>query len=193
MIILPKNNIRCLCFEKHPLQGQSPYSASKIGADKLAESFFRSYDLPVVTLRPFNTYGPRMHPNDGRVVSNFILQALGNENITVHGEGNQTRSFCYVDDLIDGLIKLMNTEDAVTGPVNLGNPHEITIMELAEKIINVSGSQSLIEKKPLPSDDPLRRKPDIQLARKILSWQPQTPLNQGLEKTISFFKNPVII
>ena len=129
-----------------------------------------------------------MHPNDGRVVSNFILQSLENKPVTIYGSGEQTRSFCFVDDLIDGLIKLMDTQDRFTGPVNLGNPDEITIMELAEKIIELSGSQSPVEKRPLPVDDPLKRKPDIQLAEENLSWKPLTPLDKGLEQTISFFR-----
>jgi UDP-glucuronate decarboxylase len=137
--------------------------------------------------RIFNTYGPRMHPNDGRVVSNFIVQALANEPITIYGQGKQTRSFCYVDDLIDGLMRLMATSDEFTGPVNIGNPHEFTILELARKVINLTGSASELVFKPLPSDDPLQRKPDISLAKTALGWQPTIELDQGLKKTIAYF------
>ncbi|MGA0395316.1 MAG: NAD-dependent epimerase/dehydratase family protein, partial [Rhodospirillales bacterium] len=139
--------------------------------------------------RIFNTYGPRMHPNDGRVVSNFIVQAIKGEAITVYGDGQQTRSFCYVDDLISGLIGLMNAPDTTTGPMNLGNPHEIPIGTLAEKIIEMTGSKSPIERKPLPEDDPMQRCPDITLAKKELGWQPAVALENGLEKTIAYFKS----
>ncbi len=172
----------------NPIGIRSCYDEGKRCAETLFFDYHRQHGLNVKIARIFNTYGPKMHPNDGRVVSNFILQALRNKDITVYGEGTQTRSFCYVDDLIDGLIKLMGTQDTFTGPVNLGNPDEITIMEMADKIIKVAGSQSEIKKKPLPLDDPLRRKPDIQLAKEILSWQPSTSLEQGLEKTINYFK-----
>jgi UDP-glucuronate decarboxylase len=138
--------------------------------------------------RIFNTYGPRMHLNDGRVVSNFIIQALSGRNITVYGDGTQTRSFCYVDDMIDGLVKLMNTSDDFTGPVNLGNPSEISILELAEKVLKITKSRSKIVHKPLPQDDPVRRCPDITLAKKRLGWQPKTNLDEGLKKTVEYFK-----
>ena len=140
-------------------------------------------------IRIFNTYGPRMHPNDGRVVSNFILQALKNEDITVYGDGQQTRSFCYVDDMIDGIIRMMNAPDGFTGPVNLGNPSEFTILELAEKIIALTGSKSKIGFKPLPQDDPLQRKPNIELAMAKLNWKPQIKLEVGLQRTIEYFKS----
>ena len=139
-------------------------------------------------VRIFNTYGPRMHPNDGRVVSNFIVQALRNQEITVYGNGEQTRSFQFVDDLVEGMIRTMNTDDSFTGPVNLGNPDEFKIIELAEKIIEKTNSKSKIVYKPLPSDDPLMRKPDITLAKKELNWEPKIQLDEGLDKTILFFK-----
>jgi UDP-glucuronate decarboxylase len=138
--------------------------------------------------RIFNTYGPRMHPNDGRVVSNFIVQALRNKDITVHGDGDQTRSFCYVDDLVDGLIRLMETGDDVVGPVNLGNPSEFTIRELAEQIIEITGSASKIVHRPLPTDDPRQRKPDISKAQELLDWRPTVPLRNGLAKTVAYFE-----
>ena len=141
--------------------------------------------------RIFNTYGPRMHPNDGRVVSNFIMQALKNEPITIYGDGSQTRSFCYVDDLVDGLVKLMETGDAVTGPINIGNPDEFTIRELAEKVVELSKSRSRLEFRPLPTDDPKQRQPDISRARAVLDWSPKIKLLEGLEKTIAYFKTMV--
>ena len=137
--------------------------------------------------RIFNTYGPRMHPNDGRVVSNFIMQALKGEPITVYGEGSQTRSFCYVDDMVDALVRLMDTRDSVAGPVNLGNPQEFTILELARKVIELTTSKSEIALKPLPSDDPTQRQPDISLARRILQWEPTVPVGEGLARTIAYF------
>ena len=143
--------------------------------------------LPVKIIRIFNTYGPRMHPNDGRVVSNFILQALQNQDITIYGDGSQTRSFCYRDDLIDGMMRLMATPDEVTGPVNVGNPGEFTIRELAELTIELTGSKSKIVYMPLPGDDPKQRKPDISKAEKLLGWRPTTPLREGLTKTIAYF------
>jgi UDP-glucuronate decarboxylase len=143
--------------------------------------------LRIKVARIFNTYGPRMHPNDGRVVSNFVVQALKGEPLTVYGEGRQTRSFCYVDDLVDGLMRLMGTGDEFTGPVNLGNPAEFTIRELAEKVIALSGARSRIETRPLPSDDPKQRQPDIALAKAKLGWQPKTALDDGLRRTIDYF------
>ena len=143
--------------------------------------------LPVKIIRIFNTYGPRMHPNDGRVVSNFILQALQDQDITIYGDGSQTRSFCYRDDLIDGMMRLMATPDEVTGPVNVGNPGEFTIRELAELTIELTGSKSKIVYMPLPGDDPKQRKPDISKAEKLLGWRPTTPLREGLAKTIAYF------
>ena len=138
--------------------------------------------------RIFNTYGPRMLPNDGRVVSNFIMQALQNQPITIYGEGQQTRAFCYVDDMIDGFIRLMDADDAVTGPINLGNPAELTIRALAEQIIAMTGSRSKLERRPLPADDPLQRQPDIGKAKKLLGWSPSTSLETGLKRTIGYFE-----
>lgn len=142
-------------------------------------------------MRIFNTYGPRMHPNDGRVVSNFIVQALQGKDITVYGNGNQSRSFCYYSDLLEGMIRLMNTGDDFTGPVNVGNPNEFTILELAEKVIRLTGSPSKIIFEPLPSDDPMQRQPDISLAKSKLGWEPKVQLEEGLTKTIEFFKTIV--
>src|SRR5690606_20293213 len=147
----------------------------------------RQHDLRIRVARIFNTYGPRMHPNDGRVVSNFVVQALNNRPITIYGDGSQTRSFCYVDDLVDGLLRLMDTPDDYTGPVNLGNPEEFTIRELADLVIGKTGSRSLIVHLPLPADDPRQRQPDIGEAKRALDWQPRTPLGDGLEKTIEYF------
>lgn len=159
---------------------------------RVAETLFRDYtyqnNVNTRIVRIFNTYGPNMHPQDGRVVSNFIMQALNNEDITVYGKGEQTRSFQYVDDLIEGMIRLMAAPDTFRGPVNIGNPDEFTILELAEKVIKKTNSKSKIVYKPLPSDDPLMRKPDISLAKKELDWEPKVSLDEGLEKTISYFK-----
>jgi len=174
--------------EEHPLQGQSPYSATKIAADKLTEAFHLSFGLPITIIRPFNTYGPRMHPHDGRVVSNFIIQALKNEPITICGSGEQTRSFCYVDDMIEAIIRFMGSRDDFTGPVNLGNSVETSILELAHKVIGLTGSRSKPEYGPLPSDDPVQRCPDITLARTELDWQPTVSLEEGLRKTIEYFE-----
>ena len=148
-----------------------------------------SVNLGIKVARIFNTYGPRMHPNDGRVVSNFIVQALLGHDITIYGEGSQTRSFCYVDDLVDGLIRLMGTSRDVTGPVNIGNPDEFSILELASTVISLTGSSSKIIHKPLPQDDPRQRRPDISLADKELSWAPRTKLKEGLVQTIAYFDN----
>ena len=146
-----------------------------------------SINLRIKVARIFNTYGPRMHPNDGRVVSNFIVQALLGRDITVYGEGSQTRSFCYVDDLVDGLIRLMATDDSVTGPVNIGNPAEFSILDLATTVIKMTGSRSRIAHKPLPENDPRQRQPDISKAKELLSWKPRTPLTEGLARTIAYF------
>src|SRR5262249_35774752 len=151
----------------------------------------RQHKLPIKVARIFNTYGPNMHPADGRVVSNFIMQALRNDDITVYGEGQQTRSFCYVDDLVEGLIRLMDTPDEVTGPINLGNPVEFTIRQLAELVIELTGSSSKIVNHPLPADDPRQRCPDITLAKKVLDWQPRVQLREGLAKTIAYFEQIV--
>jgi UDP-glucuronate decarboxylase len=148
----------------------------------------RQNGLGIKVARIFNTYGPRMHPNDGRVVSNFIVQALLERDITIYGDGQQTRSFCYVDDLIDGIVKLMGTSDAVTGPINIGNPGEFSIRELAEIVIDLTGARSKIVSRPLPTDDPRQRQPDISMARKVLGWAPSTPLRTGLARTISYFE-----
>ena len=168
---------------------RSCYDEGKRCAETLFFDYHRQHKLDVRVVRIFNTYGPRMHPNDGRVVSNFIMQALTGRDITVFGAGGQTRSFCYVDDLIDGLFRMMNNPHAFIGPVNLGNPHEFTILELAEKVIRLTGSRSKIVFKPLPADDPTQRRPDIELARQKLGWQPAIELEEGLRRTIDYFKN----
>lgn len=166
---------------------RSCYDEGKRCAETLFFDYWRQHKTRIKVIRIFNTYGPRMHPNDGRVVSNFIVQALNNQDITLFGDGNQTRSFCYVDDLIEGMVRLMNTGDDVTGPVNVGNPGEFTIRELAEKVIELTGSKSKLVFKPLPQDDPRQRKPDITLAKKVLGWEPKVPLEEGLKKTIDYF------
>ena len=168
---------------------RSCYDEGKRCAETLFFDYYRQHGVEIKVARIFNTYGPRMHPNDGRVISNFIVQALNNQDITVYGDGNQTRSFCYVDDLIEGLIRLMNSSDGFTGPVNIGNPGEYTIIQLAEKIIEMTGASSKILFKPLPQDDPLQRKPDIGLAKHKLAWQPRIELNEGLKFTIDYFKD----
>ena len=166
---------------------RSCYDEGKRCAETLFFDYWRQHKTRIKVIRIFNTYGPRMHPNDGRVVSNFIVQALNNQDITLFGDGSQTRSFCYVDDLIEGMVRLMNTGDDVTGPVNVGNPGEFTIRELAEKVIELTGSKSKLVFKPLPQDDPRQRKPDITLAKKLLNWEPKIPLAEGLKKTIEYF------
>ena len=168
---------------------RSCYDEGKRCAETLFFDYYRQHKLNIRVVRIFNTYGPRMHPNDGRVVSNFILQALKNEDLTVYGDGHQTRSFCYVDDMIEGVIRMMNTPDDFTGPVNLGNPEEYRIVDLAEKIIRLTRSKSKIVFKKLPEDDPLQRKPDIELAKTKLQWQPKMQLEEGLKQTIDYFKN----
>jgi UDP-glucuronate decarboxylase len=168
---------------------RSCYDEGKRCAETLFFDYYRQHKLNIRVVRIFNTYGPRMHPNDGRVVSNFILQALKNEDLTVYGDGNQTRSFCYVDDMIEGVIRMMNTSDDFTGPANLGNPEEYRIVELAEKIIRLTKSKSKIVFKQLPEDDPLQRKPDIELAKSKLQWQPKTQLEEGLKQTIAYFRS----
>ncbi len=172
----------------NPIGLRSCYDEGKRCAETLFFDYHRQHKLKIKVSRIFNTYGPRMHLNDGRVVSNFIIQALKGEDITVYGDGSQTRSFCYVGDMIEGLIKLMNTPDDFTGPVNLGNPSEISILELAEKVLRITGSKSKIAFKPLPQDDPVRRCPDITLAEERLRWQPRVSLDEGLEKTAGYFK-----
>jgi len=168
---------------------RSCYDEGKRCAETLFFDYHRQNRVNIRVVRIFNTYGPRMHPNDGRVVSNFIVHALKNQNITVFGDGTQTRSFCYVDDLIDGMIRMMNGSDEFIGPVNLGNPDEFTILELAEKILEITGSRSKIVFAPLPQDDPRQRQPDISLAFEKLSWKPAIDLDEGLEKTIGYFKD----
>jgi UDP-glucuronate decarboxylase len=172
----------------NPIGPRSCYDEGKRCAETLFFDYWRQHKLPIKVARIFNTYGPRMHPNDGRVVSNFIVQALLGRDITVFGDGLQTRSFCYVDDLIDGLIRLMNTPDTVTGPINIGNPTEFTILELASKIIALTGSRSRIVHRPRPQDDPQQRRPDISKANDVLGWSPQTPLADGLVRTVAYFE-----
>lgn len=172
----------------NPIGLRSCYDEGKRCAETLFFDYHRQHRLCIKIIRIFNTFGPRMHPNDGRVVSNFIVQALRGEDITIYGDGRQTRSFCYVDDLIDGILRMMDSEDDFTGPVNMGNPNEFSILELAEKIIQFTGSKSQIKFLPLPSDDPKQRKPDITLAREKLRWEPITQLDEGLIKTIDYFK-----
>ena len=171
----------------NPIGPRSCYDEGKRCAETLFFDYYRQHNLKIKVARIFNTYGPRMHPNDGRVVSNFIVQALKNRDITVFGDGTQTRSFCYVDDLIEGLIRMMSGPDDFTGPVNLGNPDEFTILELAKKIVKITNSKSKIVFKPLPQDDPMQRRPDISLAKEKLKWQPTVKLDQGLKKTIEYF------
>jgi len=175
----------------NPIGFRSCYDEGKRCAETLFFDYYREYKLDIKVARIFNTYGPRMHPSDGRVVSNFIIQALKNEDITVYGDGSQTRSFCYVDELVDGFIRLMASPDELTGPVNLGNPVEFTIKELAEKVIDMTGSKSNISYQPLPHDDPKQRQPDITLAKKELNWEPKIKLEDGLEKTIEYFETLV--
>jgi UDP-glucuronate decarboxylase len=167
---------------------RSCYDEGKRCAETLFFDYFRQHQLRIKVVRIFNTYGPRMHPNDGRVVSNFILQAVRNQDITVYGDGSQTRSFCYVEDMIDGMTRMMNSADDFTGPVNLGNPDEYTIIELARKVIELTASKSKIVFKSLPQDDPLQRNPDIALAKQQLDWEPGTDLEKGLKSTIEYFR-----
>jgi UDP-glucuronate decarboxylase len=173
----------------NPIGIRSCYDEGKRCAETLFFDYHRQYGLEIKVARIFNTYGPRMHPNDGRVVSNFIVQALNGQDLTVYGEGNQTRSFCYVDDLVSGFIALMDTDKSVTGPINLGNPNEFTIRELAEQVLALTKSGGKLAFNPLPSDDPTRRKPDISKAKEFLQWEPKVPLAQGLPKTIDYFRN----
>ena len=173
----------------NPIGIRSCYDEGKRGAETLFFDFFRHENVKIKVARLFNTYGPRMDPNDGRVVSNFIVQALQNNPITIYGDGSQTRSFCYVDDLIDVMIKIMDTEDAFTGPINIGNPIEFTISELANSVIKIINPSSVIEYLDLPLDDPQRRKPDISIANKLLDWEPKVKLEAGLVKTIKYFES----
>jgi UDP-glucuronate decarboxylase len=171
----------------NPVGPRSCYDEGKRCAETLFFDYRRQHDMPIKVMRIFNTYGPRMHPNDGRVVSNFVVQALLGYDITVFGEGSQTRSFCYVDDLIDGMVRLMATPASVTGPVNIGNPEEFTILELAAQVVEMTGSRSKIVHRPMPQDDPRQRRPDISKAQELLGWSPRTRLKVGLERTIAYF------
>ena len=172
----------------NPIGPRSCYDEGKRCAESLFVNYHEQNNVRIKIARIFNTYGPRMHPHDGRVVSNFIVQALNGKDITIYGNGSQTRSFQYVDDLINGIIKLMETSDSITGPINIGNPDEFSIKELAEKIIEITGSESNITFEPLPTDDPAQRKPDISKAKEILKWEPKIKLEEGLVKTIEYFK-----
>jgi UDP-glucuronate decarboxylase len=172
----------------NPIGTRSCYDEGKRCAETLFFDYWRQHRLAIKVARIFNTYGPRMHPNDGRVVSNFIVQALRGQDITIYGDGSQTRSFCYVDDLIDGLVRLMAAADAVTGPINIGNPDEFSILELAEIVIDLTGSRSRIIHRPLPHDDPKQRRPDISKANDLLSWSPTIQLRTGLRQTIGYFE-----
>ena len=171
----------------NPIGFRSCYDEGKRCAETLFFDYRRQHDLPIKVVRIFNTYGPRMHPHDGRVVSNFIVQALKGQDITVYGDGGQTRSFCYVDDLVEAMMRMMATDHAVTGPINIGNPNEFTIRELAELVIEFTGTQSRLIFEKLPSDDPKQRQPDISAAREIFGWEPKTQLREGLVRTIAYF------
>ena len=171
----------------NPIGPRACYDEGKRCAETLFFDYYRQHNLRIRVVRIFNTYGPRMHPNDGRVVSNFIVQALQNEPITLYGDGTQTRAFCYVDDMIEGFLRMMAAPDDITGPMNLGNPVETSVAELADLIIELTGSRSKIVHRPLPVDDPIQRCPDISQAKTLLNWQPQTALRPGLERTIAYF------
>lgn len=175
----------------NPIGIRACYDEGKRVAETLFVSYHSQNKVRIKIIRIFNTYGPRMHPDDGRVVSNFIVQALKGNDITIYGDGNQTRSFCYVDDLVKGMISMMNTPDEITGPINIGNPNEFTIRELAEKVIHLTASTSKIIYQPLPADDPMQRKPNIAKARQILEWEPTIQLDEGLTKTIEYFRNTI--
>ena len=172
----------------NPIGPRSCYDEGKRCAETLFFDYYRQHKLDIKVVRIFNTYGPRMHPNDGRVVSNFIVQALKGQEITIFGDGSQTRSFCYVDDLIEGFVRMMRTDSELTGPINLGNPGEFTMLELAEKVVNLTGSKSKLVFQALPTDDPKQRQPDITLAKHHLDWEPKVELNDGLKETISYFR-----
>jgi UDP-glucuronate decarboxylase len=171
----------------NPLGPRACYDEGKRCAETLFFDYHRQHKVRIKVARIFNTYGPRMHPNDGRVVSNFIVQALRGEDVTLYGDGGQTRAFCYVDDMVDGLVRLMESAPGVTGPINIGNPHEITVHELADRIVSLSNSRSKIVHRPLPMDDPLQRCPDISFARQELEWEPKMSLDDGLRRTIAYF------
>ncbi len=172
----------------NPIGYRSCYDEGKRCAETLFFDYHRIHRIPIKVARIFNTYGPRMHPNDGRVVSNFIVQALQNQPLTIYGDGSQTRSFCYVDDLIEGIIRLMNTPETVTGPLNLGNPTEFRVLDLAQEVLALTGSRSPLIHQPLPSDDPKQRRPDIAQARQLLGWEPRISLREGLQSTIAYFE-----
>ncbi len=176
----------------NPIGSRASYDEGKRCAEALFINYYRQNQVRIKIARIFNTYGPRMHPDDGRVVSNFIVQALKGEDITIFGTGSQTRSFCYVDDMVDGLIRLMESGEELTGPLNLGNPEEYSMLALAQKVLSLTGSDSQIIHKELPEDDPMQRQPDITLAKSLLKWEPQTTLQQGLERTIDYFKQIII-
>ena len=171
----------------NPLGPRACYDEGKRCAETLFFDYHRQHKVAIKVARIFNTYGPRMHPNDGRVVSNFIIQALQGDDITLYGDGSQTRAFCYVEDLVDGLIRLMASNPDFTGPINIGNPHEIPVRELAERIVALTNSRSKIVHRPLPQDDPMQRCPDITLAKRVLGWEPKVPLEEGLRRTIAYF------
>jgi UDP-glucuronate decarboxylase len=171
----------------NPIGERACYDEGKRAAETLFINYHQQNGVRIKIIRIFNTYGPRMHPNDGRVVSNFIVQALQNKDITIYGDGSQTRSFCYVDDLIEGMMRMMETPEAVIGPINMGNPNEFTIKQLAEKVIELTGSRSTLIYQKLPSDDPMQRKPDISLAKQTLNWEPRINIDEGLVKTIEYF------
>jgi len=176
------------CGNVNPIGLRACYDEGKRCAETLFFDYYRQLNIKIKVIRIFNTYGPKMQPDDGRVVSNFIVQSLKNKDITIYGEGKQTRSFCYIDDLIDGMIKMMDSREEFIGPVNLGNPNELTILDLAKKIIEITYSKSKIIYRALPDNDPKQRQPDIHLARKELRWSPKIELDEGLKKTISYFK-----
>jgi UDP-glucuronate decarboxylase len=175
----------------NPIGSRACYDEGKRCAEALFMNYHHQNNVRIKIMRIFNTYGPRMHPHDGRVVSNFIVQALKNENITIYGDGSQTRSFCYVDDLLEGMVRLMNKGNEFIGPINVGNPGEFTILELAEKVLRLTGSKSKLTFLPLPEDDPMQRQPDISLAKKELNWEPKITLEEGLNKTIDYFRSIV--
>ncbi len=185
----PKEHPQKESYRGHvnPIGPRACYDEGKRCAETLFFDYHRQHGLDIKVVRIFNTYGPRMHPEDGRVVSNFIVQALQGQDITIYGDGSQTRSFCYADDLIEGFVRLMNAEAGVTGPMNIGNPHEVSVKELAERVVEMVGSKSKITYMPLPQDDPTQRCPDISQAKEKLDWQPQVPLEEGLKKTIDYF------
>jgi UDP-glucuronate decarboxylase len=172
----------------NPIGVRSCYDEGKRCAETLFFDYYRQHQLDIKVVRIFNTYGPRMHPSDGRVVSNFIVQALRGEDITIHGDGQQTRSFCYVDDMIDGIVRMMESPADFPGPVNVGNPVEFTMLELAERVVRLTGSRSRLVFRPLPQDDPRQRQPDIRLARERLGWEPKVSLEDGLKETIAYFR-----